>query len=250
MENNNDFYLQEKQNEEPSGGGVYASMSQSKYTARVFGLMFLGLLLSFAVGFWLTWTYSGFRVLYAAFTYVPYFHIILMVAELAVVLVVSRALHKLSVQAATALFFVYALLTGITFAVVFLAYDLASVVLAFGATALYFGGMAVFGYLTQIDLSRIRNLLIGGLIFLIVMNLLMAFIPWFETMDMVVCTVGVIIFLAYTAYDTQKIKVFYEAFAGDEVMLKKTAIISALELYLDFVNLFLYVLRLFGKRRR
>lgn len=250
MENNNDFYLQEKQNEEPSGGVVYASMSQSKYTARVFGLMFLGLLLSFAVGFWLTWTYSGFRVRYAAFTYVPYFHIILMVAELAVVVVLSRMVHKLSPTAALALFFVYAALTGFTFGVIFLAYDVTSLVLAFGATALYFGGMAVFGYLTQIDLSRIRTFLLAGLIFLIVMNVLMLFLPNLSVIDRILCTIGVIIFLAYTAYDTQKIKVFYEAFAGDEVMLKKTAIISALELYLDFVNLFLYVLRLFGKRRR
>lgn len=246
MENN--FYEQERLNEQPSGGS-FAAESQSRYTARVFGLMFLGLLATFAVAFWLSWTWSGYYFLVSAFTAVPFLHVILMVAELAVVLVLNAALRKLSPAAATVLFFVYAVLTGATFAVIFLVYDLSSIVLAFGATALYFGGMAVFGHFTTFDLSRLRNLLIGGLIALIVGNLLMLFLPGLEVMDHVLCSIGVVIFLAYTAYDTQKIKAFYAAYQTDAVMLRKTAVISALELYLDFVNLFLYVLRLFGKKR-
>lgn len=110
--------------------------------------------------------------------------------------------------------------------------------------------MAVFGYVTNMDLSRIRPILVGGLIFLIVMNLLMLFIPGLEVADRVLCTIGVVIFLAYTAYDTQKIRTFYGAYQGDETMLKKASIYSALALYLDFINLFLYLLRLFGKNRK
>lgn len=253
----NDFYTQEKRNEQLNQhlggqndfGGSLATESLGRYTGRVFALMFLGLLVTFVVGFWLSWTYSGFRFLYNAFTYVPALHIVLMVAELAVVIVLSRMVRKLSPTAALALFFVYAVLTGFTFGVIFLAYDVTSLVLAFGATALYFGGMAVFGYLTQIDLSRIRTFLLAGLVFLIVLNILMLFIPGLQAADRILCTLGVILFLAYTAYDTQKIKAFYAAYQGDEAMLKKTAVLSALELYLDFVNLFLYVLRLLGKKR-
>ena len=94
-----------------------------------------------------------------------------------------------------------------------------------------------------------RSILLGGLIFLIIANLLMMLIPGLEVADQVVCTIGVVIFLAYTAYDTQKIKAFYQAYQGDEAMLKKASIFSALQLYLDFVNLFVYLLRIFGKRR-
>ena len=110
--------------------------------------------------------------------------------------------------------------------------------------------MAVFGYVTNIDLSRLRVILLGGLIFLIIMNLLMMFIPSLEVADRVVCTIGVVIFLGFTAYDTQKIKTFYNAFQGDDAMLKKASIISALELYLDFINMFLYLLRILGKSKR
>ena len=99
------------------------------------------------------------------------------------------------------------------------------------------------------NLLGLRPILTGGLIFLIVGNLLMWFIPGLQAADQVMCSIGVIIFLAYTAYDTQKLQHLYESFAGDEVMLKKVSVFMALELYLDFVNLFLYLLRLFGKKK-
>ena len=133
---------------------------------------------------------------------------------------------------------------------IFLSYDLVTLLLVFAATSLYFGGMAVFGFVTHIDLSRMRSVLVGGLIFLILMNLLMFFIPGLAVADQILCTLGVILFLAYTAYDTQKIRSFYAAYQGDEVMLKKASIYSALQLYLDFINMFLYLLRIFGKRSR
>ena len=91
-------------------------------------------------------------------------------------------------------------------------------------------------------------ILVGGLIFLIVCTLLSLFLP-LGMVDRVVCLIGIAIFLAFTAYDTQKIKTFYTAFQGDEAMLKKASVISALELYLDFINLFLYLLRIFGKKK-
>ena len=248
----NDFYTQERQREQLNQhlvGENYTAQGLGRYTARVFALMFLGLLITFAVGFWLSGTYAGFRFLYRALNAVPALHIILMVAELAVVLLLNTMMHRLSPTAALILFLVYSVLTGFTFGVIFLIYDLTSLVLAFGATALYFGGMAVFGYLTQIDLSRIRPFLLAGLIFLIVMNVLMLFLPNLSVIDRILCTIGVIVFLAYTAYDTQKIKTAFFALQGDQAMLSKAAVLSALELYLDFVNLFLYVLRLLGKKK-
>lgn len=242
MENN--FYEQERRMEQGVG-----EESLGRYTAKTFFLMFLGLLVTFGTAFFLSQTRSGLVAVIYAFHYVPVLHLILLVAELAVVMGMTSCLHKISVGTARAFFFVYSALTGITFSVLFLYYEMSSLVLIFGATALYFGGMAVFGFVTNIDLSRMRNVLLGGLVFLIVMNLLMMFIPAFEVADRVVCTIGVIIFLGYTAYDTQKIRGFYGAYQGDEAMLKKASIFSALQLYLDFVNMFLYLLRLLGKRK-
>ncbi len=242
MENN--FYEQERSLER----GV-AGESLGRYTAKTFLLMFLGLMVTFGVAMFLTNTYYGLYAVVYALYYVPYVHLVLLVAELAVVIGMTACLHKISATTATVFFFLYSVLTGITFSVIFLSYDLASLVLIFGATALYFGGMAVFGYVTRIDLCRMRNILLGGLIFLIVMNVLMMFIPALEVADQVVCTIGVIVFLGYTAYDTQKIRGFYGVYQGDEAMLKKASIFSALQLYLDFVNMFLYLLRLLGKRK-
>lgn len=242
MENN--FYEQERQLEVQRSGE-----SIGRYTAKTFLTMFLGLLVTFGVSLFLSNTYYGLYAVAYALYYVPYIHLLLLVAELAVVIGMTACLHKISTTTATVFFFLYSVLTGVTFSVIFLAYDLGSLILVFGATALYFGGMAVFGYVTDIDLSRMRNVLLGGLIFLIVMNLLMLFIPSLTALDRIVCTLGVIVFLAYTAYDTQKIRSFYGAYQGDEAMLKKASIFSALQLYLDFVNLFLYLLRLLGKRK-
>lgn len=237
MEEN--FYAQEKTREQ----GVTGE-SIGRYTAKTFLTMFLGLLVTFGVAFF---GYATGAIIYVF--YIPMFHVVLLVAELAVVLGMTAFLHKISTGTATVFFFLYSILNGIVFSAYFLIFEIPSLILVFAATSLYFGGMAVFGYVTHIDLSRIRTVLLGGLIFLIVMNLLMMFIPGLQVMDQVICTVGLILFLAYTAYDTQKIKAFYQAYSGDPVMLKKASIYSALQLYLDFVNMFLYVLRIFGKRK-
>ena len=111
--------------------------------------------------------------------------------------------------------------------------------------SLYFGVMAVYGYVTKADLTRIRPVLTFGLVALIVMMLLSLFIPGMNTG---MCLVGIVIFLGFTAYDTQMIRRNYAYYSGNPELLQKASIISALQLYLDFINLFLYLLRLFGNR--
>lgn len=219
--------------------------SLQHYTARTFLWMFLGLLVTFAVSVACFAVEAPARIIYTN----PAAHLVLAGVELVVVIVLSARVHKLSVGAARGLFLTYAVLNGVVFSTLFYCYALDSMILVFGLTALYFGIMAAFGYFTSMDLSRIRTILTGGLIFLIAFWLLSMFIPGFQVFDRVVCIIGVVIFLAFTAYDTQKIKAFYYGLAGDEAMLTKASIISALELYLDFINLFLYLLRFLGKRR-
>ena len=185
MENN--FYQQELRQEQKVRGeqgldqeqGV-AGLSLSRYMVKTFLMMFLGLLVTFATAFFFSGTPWGVTLLVYGLMYIPYFHIILLVAQLVVVIAMSAMLRKLSPAAATACFFIYAVLTGMTFTFYFLLFDVASLILVFAATALYFGGMAVFGAVTKIDLSRIRTILIGGLIFLIIFNVLMMFIPAFR----------------------------------------------------------------------
>lgn len=219
--------------------------SLGRYTAKAFLWMFAGLLVTFAV------SVGGYAVdlPYRIYMIHPSLIYVLTGLELVVVLVLSVKVHSLPNAAARALFFTYAILNGVVFSFYFLLFEVESMVLVFGVTALYFGVMAAFGYFTSMDLSRIRNILLGGLIFLIIFGLVSMFIPGFQMLDRVVCIIGIAIFLGFTAYDTQKIKSFYYGFAGDDAMLAKASIISALELYLDFINLFLYLLRFLGKRR-
>lgn len=222
----------------------FARESIGSYTAKTFLWMFLGLMTTFAVALF---GYATGTVLYLFA--IPYIHIVLLVAELAVVLILSARLQTLNVATARVLFFAYAVLNGVVFSAYFLIFSMLSLILVFAMTAVYFGGMAVYGYCTKTDLSRLRPILVGGLIFLIVFSLLSLFLPM-GMADRVVCLIGVAIFLAFTAYDTQKIRLLYQAYQGDQAMLERASIYSALQLYLDFINLFLYLLRLLGKNRK
>lgn len=216
--------------------------SLASYTAKTFGWMFLGLFVTFAASMALYLTGAFYYVVLGFNGILP---IALCVAEIAVVLYLSARIHKLSITAARGLFFLYALLNAITFSSIFVLYDVSSLVFVFGMTSVYFGVMALYGYMTKADLSRIRPVLLFGLVALIVLALLSLFIPGLDTG---ICLIGVVIFVAFTAYDTQKIRQNYAYFQGNPELLQKASIISALQLYLDFINLFLYLLRLFSRR--
>ena len=213
-----------------------------RYVAKTFGWMFLGLLFTFlvSVGFYLTGAF------YYIFS-IPNFYLILAAVEIGVVIFLSARIHKLSLGAARGLFFFYALLNGIVFSTYFLIFDLTSLVLVFGLTGLYFGITAAIGYFTKIDLSRMRTILVTGLIFLVAFWLLSMFLD-LSFMERGVSMIGVAVFLGFTAYDTQKIKVAYQYYSNQPEIAAKASIMAALELYLDFINLFLYLLRIFGKR--
>jgi len=218
-------------------------LTLNQYLVRTYGWMFLGLTVTFALSWFLAATGA------AAYLFlVPAVPIILLVAEVAVVFVLAARVQKLSVGTARLLFFAYAMLNGVVFSAYFILYSLTRLLLVFGLTAVFFGAFALYGHFTRTDLSRLRPLLIGGLIFLVLAGVLLLFIPM-ENFERIVCLVGIAVFLCFTAYDTQKIKSFYSYYSGDAVMLQKASIFSALQLYLDFINLFLYLLRFFGKGR-
>lgn len=218
-----------------------------RHVAKTYGWMFLGLLLTFTTASLLYMGLaSGMTILYSLYGKVG--SIVTLVAQLGLVVYFSARFTKYSVATAKAIFIAYSILTGVTFSILFLVYQLTSIVLAFGVAALFFGVMAAAGLITKRDVSGLRPIVLIGLVALIVMELisLLFHLDGFDTM---ICFLGIAIFMGITTYDAKRTKDLYYAFQTQDVMLEKVAIYSALELYLDFINLFLYLLRLFGKRK-
>ena len=174
---------------------------------------------------------------------------ILLLAEIGLVIGIGAAINKLSAATASALFILYSALNGITLSVVFLAYTTTSVAQVFGITAATFAVTATVGTATKTDLSKLGGILLTALFGLIIASVVNFF--WANDTLYWICTyAGVLIFVGLTAYDAQKIKRMYLATdPADTERIGRIAVIGALELYLDFVNLFLYLLRIFGRRR-
>lgn len=218
-----------------------AKLTLSQYISQTFGWMFLGLLVTFVLAAALA--YSGAAFFLASF---PAVVMILLAAEILVVIFLSSRVRDHSVGFTRFLFTVYSILNGLVFSVIFLVYDFADLVIIFGMTAVFFGAFAAYGRFTKTDLSNLRPLLVGSLIFLIVSGIILLFLD-LPAMEKIICMIGIVVFLCFTAYDTQKIKKMYISFQRNDELLQKASIFSALELYLDFVNLFLYLLRFLGK---
>ncbi|MCF8254120.1 MAG: Bax inhibitor-1/YccA family protein [Bacteroidia bacterium] len=168
----------------------------------------------------------------------------LIFAEIGVVWFLSARVAKLSNMASILLFLLYSVLNGLTLSVVLLAFASSTITNAFLVTSLTFGVMSVAGYFTKKDLSNFGSIMMMGLIGIIIASLVNYFMHS-ETLDYIISYVGVMIFVGLTAYDTQKIKNMANELEEDQ--LKKASIMGALTLYLDFVNLFLFLLRIFDR---
>ena len=212
------------------------------YMSNVFLWMFLGLMITFgvAIGCWI----SGAALVVLS---VGGF-LLITVAQFVAVIVLSAMLEKMSVGAERGWFIAYSVLTGVTISVNLYVFELGSLVFVFLVTALFFGALGLYGHRTRSDLSGLRPYLISGLVVLIIYGIISIFIP-VGAADMVMTLGGVLLFLAFTAYDMQRSRYFYDVYRYDQAMLEKAAVFSALQLYLDFINLFLRLLRYLGKRR-
>lgn len=220
----------------------------NQFVAKTFGWMFAGLLVTFAAAVGTVSTGAYVMLFNTGLVFA------LTIAELILVLVLSARITKLQPSTATAMFFVYAVLNGINLSVYFIAYDLSTLILAFLVGAVYFGVMAVYGANTQRDLLGWAPKLMGGLVALIVTALVgglfgLLFGISFGFLDVVYCGLAVLLFMGMTAYDTQMLKHHYAYFGGDAAMLQKASIFGALNLYLDFINIFLYIVRILGRNR-
>ena len=168
-------------------------------------------------------------------------------APLGVVMYMSFGIRNMSASRAQTMFWVFAFLMGLSLSTIFLTYTQASIARVFFITATTFGAMSIYGYTTKRDLTAMGSFLFMGLIGIIIASIVNIFMQS-SMMYFVISVLGVLIFVGLTAYDTQKIKNMYMAYDSGEVSAKK-AIMGALTLYLDFINLFIMLLRLFGTRR-
>ena len=178
----------------------------------------------------------------------PIVLLVAVVAEFGLVLGISFGFNKISSGTAGVLFFAYAALNGFTLSMVLLAFSTASVFAAFVATAALFGAMSIIGYTTKVDLSKMGTYLMMGVIGLIIAMVVNMFVNS-GPLDMIISMAGVLIFTALTAYDTQRIGRMAAEMSIQGDAIAKLGIFGALKLYLDFINMFLFMLRLMGRRR-
>lgn len=168
------------------------------------------------------------------------------IAEFALVMFLTARIRKMSLTTATLSFLLYSVLNGVTMSVIFLAFTASSIATTFYITAGTFGIMAFYGYVTKADLSKLGSILrmaLLGLIVALVVNIFMRN----SIFDLVISAVGVLIFTGLTAYDSQKIKTALAMQEHPDETAQKVALLGALTLYLDFINLFIYLLRFFGR---
>lgn len=214
----------------------------AKVMRRVFGKMSMGILATSFISMFIASNDSLLNLFFST----PWLFWGLIIAEFALVVFLSARINKLSAGTASLLFYLYAVINGVTLTPLFMVYTSESSATTFFITAGTFGAMAAYGYITRSDLSKIGSILFMALIGLIIASIVNIFLHS-SMVAWVISVGGVLIFVGLTAWDTQKIKRMAEETVGEE-NVSKVATIGALELYLDFVNLFIYLLRIFGKR--
>ena len=223
-------------------GYAEPTMSASDYMTRTYRWMACGLLITFAMAY-LTATTS---LIYL----VDSLYLVLTIAELALGFVLSSRVQTMSVGAARATFFGYALLNGMVLSYYFLVFSASTLIMALLATSLYFGLMAVYGTTTHKDLTGWGPRLMMALVAMIITGFVGMLFGFGFGGSVLYCGIGLVVFMLLTAYDTQKLRQIYAYYAGDAEMAEKASIYGALTLYLDFINIFLYVVRLLGMNSR
>lgn len=215
------------------------------FMAQVYGWMTVGLLLTAFVAFYVASSYELQEMIFSS--KVVFFGLI--IAQLGLVFVLSGMVHKMSGAMATSLFMLYSVLTGVTISSVLLLYTASSIASTFFICAAMFGALSIYGYTTKRSLTGMGSFLFMGLIGIIIASIVNIFMQS-SMMSMVISYAGVLIFAGLTAYDTQKLKdMGNEINQEDKENMRRYSIMGALTLYLDFINLFLMLLRILGDRR-
>lgn len=213
------------------------------YVSKVFGWMFLALAITSIVAYY-SYSVGVVEALVERFGRIAYFGMLIL--QLVLVGFLVMRLQKMSMTVLLATFLGYSVLNGVVFSTLFNIYESSSIVTCFGVTSLTFGVMSVVGYTTKTDLTSFGKLLMMGLIGIIIASIVNIFLES-EMMYYIISYIGVAVFVGLIAYDVQKIKAYAQI--EDAEMRKKASIMGAFSLYLDFINLFVYILRIFGDRK-
>lgn len=237
MEEKEMFILQQTLGKEQNA--VFAKLMRSVYLWMVLALVITGLTAAYVVNS---------PAYISALMNNPVLFYGVIIAELALVFILSGRIHKMSFTSASLMFILYSLLTGVSLSTIFLAYTESSIATTFLITAGTFGTMSLVGFVTKKDLSKLGGILFMALIGLIIATVVNIFLVS-DTLGWIINYVGVLIFVGLTAYDTQKIKQMMREYGTDiNEQTQKMALMGSLSLYLDFINMFLYLLRIFGNR--
>ncbi len=240
------FFAQNNETQVPYANPESTTMLRT-FMARVFTWMTLALVLTAVVAYLFAANETLFNSLYTK-NGMSILGWIVMLAPLGFVLLMSFGFQKLSAPVMMLLFMVFSVLMGMSLSFIFYAYSIGTIYLTFAVTAGVFGLMAILGYTTKIDLTRFGSIMMIGLVGIIIASL----VNWFlhsSGLDFIISIVGVLVFTGLTAYDVQKLKRIGSGVNMADASTSKLAIFGALSLYLDFINLFLFLLRLFGGRK-
>ena len=218
-------------------GDVMKDMNQ--IFSKIFIWMFIGLALTFGVAYYVSMNEN---MLYNIFSKGMYW--ILLIAEFGTVIFLTARIRKMQPTTAKFCFLLYSFLTGLTFSAIFVVYELTSIIYVFGLTSVVFLIFGLVGYYTKLDLTKLSTYLFMGLIAIILVGIINMFVGN-ETLNLGLCILGIVIFVGYTAYDIQVIKRGMLGIPDEDNL----AIYGALQLYLDFINLFIRLLELFGRNR-
>jgi uncharacterized protein len=217
--------------------------SKVDFISKVMGNMGAGLFITFLAAFFVSQNDAMLNLIYGSgFTV-----LLLFIAEISLVIYITRRIDSISFSQARLYFFIYSALNGVVLSSIFIVYDIASISTVFLIAALMFVISGLIGISIKRDLSAMGHFLMLGIIGLIVLGIVSIFVPG---LNFIVSLIGVAVFSGLTAYDMQKIKaIHYNAYNMSAEVVSKYSIIGALRLYLDFINLFLFLLRIFGRRR-
>lgn len=230
-------------NYSPNGSIIEQSSNRVQtYMSHVYGWMTVGLLLTALVAWFASNNYELLNVLYQGMW-------VLLIAEFALVFAISGLINRLSGAVATTLFMLYSVLNGCTFSIYFIVYTSSSIASVFFITAGMFAALALYGYTTKRDLSGFGRFLFMGLVGIIIASLVNIFMQS-QPLMWAITYIGVFVFAGLTAYDTQKLKELGDQLSQDDPnMFRRFVILGALTLYLDFINLFIMLLKIFADRR-
>lgn len=224
--------------------GYTATQAVRSFVYKAYGWMAVGLTLTAATAYYLFMN----KALFAAIFKTPMVPLVLFLAQLGLVIALAGFVMRMSMATAALVFLGYSILTGVTLSGIFYLYNIGTIYTAFAVAAGMFSSMALYGYFTNDDLTSIGSLARMGLFGIIIALLINLFVGSSQ-FDYLISLVGVAVFTLLTAYDSQKIKQLGHMMLGQGEVANKVALVGALTLYLDFINLFLFILKLFGRSR-